>query len=299
MASPNTIDSAVYGITVGNAAIEQMQSTLKPLSVFSTNYSGEMADKDATIKVPVDSAITVAADKTEGSAYTRQATTRGKVSVTLGNHKYVSWAVTDNESNSTNQGSLEALGRGKGQKLAIAVSDDILGEVLAANFSTAAFTGAASTFDYDDVVDLAGVADAANWPTMGRALVLSPSYYNALFKDNITGNLAESSIHQSGSVPNLMGFDTHKHMSIPGNSENLVGFITLPSALAIVNRYMAPAGGGRPGSIYRSFTHGETGLTLGYREFYDDDEGERVAILECWYGFETADGTALDRLVSA
>jgi len=91
----------------------------------------------------------------------------------------------------------------------------------------------------------------------------------------------------------------HKLTAIPANSENLVGFAARPNAMALVNRYLAPAGGGRPGSIYRSFTHEQTGLTIGYREFYDDQAGVRKAILECWYGFNTGNTSALKRIVSA
>jgi len=102
-----------------------------------------------------------------------------------------------------------------------------------------------------------------------------------------------------GDVPELANFQMHKMTAIPANSENLVGFAALPSAIGIVNRYLPPAKGGQPGSIYRSFTHPESGLTIGYREWYDDNAGVRKALIECWYGFTLGNASALKRIVSS
>jgi hypothetical protein len=188
----------------------------------------------------------------------------------------------------------------KGQKLGIAVVKDILSLVTNSNYGAAAFTGAASAFDHSSVNALQTACDDDNWLNMNRNLILKPSYYNSLFDDTVTGaDVYGSALVARGQIPQLSGFNMHKLSAIPANGENLVGFAALPRAIAIANRYLAPAGGGRPGSIYRSFTHEETGLTIGYREFYDDNAGTRKAILECWYGYATGNTDAIKRLVSA
>jgi hypothetical protein len=43
----------------------------------------------------------------------------------------------------------------------------------------------------------------------------------------------------------------------------------------------------------------KTGITLGYREFYDNDSGNVVAVLECFYGYALGEAASLKRIVSA
>ena len=296
----NTIDADLYGTIVGESAIRVFQKVLKPLSAFSTDFSGELGNRNQSIVVPLTTDPTDSADKTAGSAYTIQDTTINETTVSLNKHKYVSWYLTDNDASTSRFLSVENVGLEKGQQLAINVFEDVLSIVTNANYGAAAFTGAASTFDHDDVIDLQNTCDVANWPEMNRNLLLTPAYYNSLFKDAVTGaDVYGSALLARGEIPELAGFAMHKTVAIPANAESLVGFAARPNAMAIVNRYLAPAGGGRAGSIYRSFTHPETGLTIGYREFYDDAVGARKAILECWYGYSKGNATAIKRITSA
>lgn len=296
----NTIDADLYGTIVGESAIRVMQDILKPVSAFSTDFTPEIGNRNQSIVVPLTADPTDSADKTAGSAYTIQDTTISETTVTLNKHKYTSWYLTDNDASTSRFMSIENVGIEKGQQLAIDVFQDILTSVTNTNYGGAGHTGLASAFDHDDVIDLQTTCDGANWPEMNRNLMLSSAYYNALFKDAVVGaDVYGAALVARGELPELAGFRLHKCTAIPANAENLVGFAARPSAMAIVNRYLAPAGGGKAGSIYRSFTHGETGLTIGYREFYDDSVGARKAVLECWYGFSTGNTSALKRIVSA
>lgn len=296
----NTIDTDLYGITVGNSAIQIMQAILKPLSAFSTDYSAALGQRNQSIVVPLEQAQEAAADKVAADAYAIQDTDFSERTVTLNKHKYVSWYVTDNDVSTSNFLNIERVGRAKGQKLAITVFQDILSQITAANYGAAASTGLASAFDHDDVIDIQTACDTAEWPQMDRSLILSASYYNALFKDAVVGaDVYGSALVARGELPELAGFQLHKCTAIPANAQNLVGYAAMPNAMAIANRYLAPVNGGQPGSIYSSFTHPETGLTIGYREWYDDSKGVRQALLECWYGFALGNTDALKRIVSA
>ena len=298
----NTVDADLYGKIVGENALRIFQAALKPLSAFSTDFSDELGVRNQSIVVPLTANPTDAADKTAGSAYTIQDTTVSEKTVSLDSHKYLSWYVTDNDVSTSRFLSVKNVGIEKGQNLAIDVFQDIASAWTNANFGAAAFTGAASTFDHDDVIDLQTTADTANWPEMDgqRHLLLTPSYYNAIFKDAVVGaDVYGAALVAKGEVPELAGFRVHKCSAIPANAENLVGLMARPNAMAIVNRYLAPAGGGQAGSIYNSFTHPETGLTIGYREWYDDSIGARKALLECWYGSSVGVAAGAERLVSA
>jgi len=106
-------------------------------------------------------------------------------------------------------------------------------------------------------------------------------------------------VARSGMLPNLAGFKQVLECTcIPGNSENLVGFACNPQAIALGVRYLRPQSGHNYIAA-RPVTDPETGLTIGLRQFYDEDKAIMYYAYECNYGFETSMDAALVRLVSA
>lgn len=306
----NTIDSDLYGITVANKAIEQFKKALKPLTTFSTDFSAQIGQKNESIAVALTTAPTAAANFDPSTGYVRQDTTVGETMVTLNGHKFVSWFIQDTDASTSNYLSLENLGVEKANALATAVWQDILSLVTAANYGNTAadkITVAASAFDKDDVDALALLCDNADWPDMDgqRNLILKPSHFRALLGDEVTSadSYGNAQLVQNPSADGqgwpLSDFRVHKASSVPANSENLVGIACNPLAMALVMRYLTPAGGGQPGSIYFPVSDAETGITMGYREFYDDSAGQRVAVLECWYGKAVGNNKAIKRIVTA
>jgi hypothetical protein len=188
----------------------------------------------------------------------------------------------------------------KGYQLAKAVFQDILSAVTLANFGAAAHTGVAANFDFADVIDIKQACDAADMPEAPRSLVLGSSYYNALLKDSVIKDASAlgATANQTGSLPNLSGFITYRSSLVPANAENLVGFAAYPSAIVTAMRYLQPSGRSQDG-VYRPVADENTGITLGYREFYDNDKGEVVAVLEAFYGYALGEASALKRVISA
>ena len=295
---PNTIDSGLNGTLISQAGLNAFVGAFAPMSAFTTDFDPAPASKSDTIQVPYVPAASSAADF--AGTYTRQDSTLNKKTITLNKHKFVSWYLSDVSIAKSPAATLERFGMQKGYQLAKAVFTDILSAVTNANFGAAAHTGLAANFDYADVVDIKQACDAADMPEMPRALVLSSSYYNALLKDTIVKDAAAlgATANQTGNLPNLTGFTTHRSSLIPANAENLVGFAAYPSAIVTAMRYLQPSGRSQDG-IYRPVADENTGITLGYREFYDNDTGNVVAVLECFYGYAVGEGSSLKRIVSA
>ncbi len=302
----NTYDSDLYGKAIATGALRVMQSDVKPLSVFSTNFSPDPANRYENVRVPLTSAPGSSSDKSRGSAYSVADTTVSERSITLTSHKYQSWHVEDIDDIKSQWANIENIGIEKTQALIIDVFQDILSVVTAAKFGNTAsdkLTVAASAFDRDDLVDLAGLCDNENWPDIGRNVLLKPDHWRAVTKDGATAADVYGSAMIRQSSPNgipMEGFSgVWRCNSIPANSENLVGFAALPRAIAIANRYLAPAGGGDPASIYNPIVDGETGLTLGYRQFYNNLSGQMEAIIESLYGYVEGETNSIKRVVSA
>jgi hypothetical protein len=305
----NTIDSDLYGVNIAAGAIRVMQSDVKPIAVFSTDFSPAPASKYGTVIVPLTTAGSTSVDFVAANGYVKGDTTVSERTVALSGHKYQNWHITDIEAVKSpflGTNGVQQIGVEKTQKLLIDVFSNILSVVTLGNYGNAAtdkLTVAAAAFDRDDLVDLAGLCDNANWPEVSRNVLLKPDHWRAVTKDQATAADAygAASIRQQANNGFPMdGFDgVWRCNSIPANNESLVGFACMPSAIAIANRYLPPVNGGAAGSVYQPITEPTTGLTLGYREYYDDQAGCIVAVLECLYGFSIGNATAIKRIVTA
>jgi len=276
-------------------------SAITPIMALATDFSGDAAKRGDKISILRDNtAIDAVATKATHAAYTIQDADSDAIEITLGQPKYVSWSLDDVEIASSSVLNLEIYGRRKGNKLAAGILADVLAPVTAANFGAAAFTGAASTFDADDVADIKNAADVANWGDEDRYLVLSAAYYNALLKDGaIQSADAFGSIEgiRQGKIPTLMGFKLLMSNLIPANGENLVGFASSGMGLATAFRYLQPQEGNTYNRAERLTD--SSGMTLGLRDWYDNSTGVRNRVIESVYGVQVGLPTGVLRMVSA
>ena len=292
-----TIASALIDSVVSSKVIQAFTDYLAPLSAFAIDYNDT---DEKTIDIPVI-AVDAAHSFTAGTtAYSDNAGGEATaVQVSIDQHQYVPVMLTDTQVMNSSKIRLEDLGYQAGVALAKAVLEAVLAEITAANF-TRKITKDSALFDYDSLVDIKTECDT-NLAPGNRTLVLNGTYHNALLKDEgiksravIGGNAS-----QSGELPGLAGFRRILECTcIPHNSENLVGFAANPQAIAIGVRYLRPQGGHNYINA-RPVTDPETGLTLGLRQFYDEDKAIMYLAYECNYGWETAMDAALVRVVSA
>jgi hypothetical protein len=285
---------------ISRSVLEGYTTAIAPLSALTADFSSDAVRRGEKVSIMRDnSAIDAALDKTSHGAYAVQDADSDAVEVTMGQPKYVSWGLDDSEIANSSVLSMEKFGRRKGNLLAKTVMQDILSEVTNANFGAASFTGAAGTFDEDDVADVAEDCDSADWAQDDRYLVLSPSYIAALRKSGAikdTSGYGYNAI-QNGDIPMLHGFKVIMSNAIPANGENLVGFATDGNGIASAFRYLAPQEGHKYNRAEALV--GEGGITLGFRDWYSEDSGVRKSLIESVYGYETGISTGIKRLVSA
>ena len=296
----NTINAGLQNNIISQSALDQFTSILAPVQAFSSSFNDEASQKGKTINITTLDNTSSAANF--AGTYTAQNTTYGTTTISLTGHKFVTWHVTDTEASQSSAVELQRFGYQKGGDLAKAVYQDILSDVTAANFSTAGFIGAASTFDADDVADLRGLAIAANLPVDQCALVLDSTYFTALLKDNNLNpamTYGDADVIRDGRIPSLFGVgNLFESTAIPSNSENLVGFLAHPSAMAVAMRYLQPINGKEYIAARRLYDE-DSGMVLGYREFYEPSTGTQTAVLEAVYGYSTAIAGSLIRMTSA
>lgn len=297
----NTINANLQNNIISQSALDAFTSILTPLQAFSTSFNDEAAERGKTISITTLATTSSAANF--AGTYSDQDTTYGATQISLTNHKFVTWHVTDTQVSQSSAVELERFGYQKGGDLAKAVYEDILTEVTVANYGIAAgFTGAASTFDSDDVADLRQDMIDYGVDISQCALVIGNAYFTNLLKDTSLSNALNfggDEVIRGGKVPSLFGIPyIYETASIPTNSENLIGFICHPSAMAVAMRYLEPVNTQEYISAKRMYDE-STGMVLGYREFYTPSTGVQTAVLEAVYGFEVGVSNNLRRMISA
>lgn len=300
----NTISSALQLDVVLASAMEAFKEYLTPLGLFSTAFNNIPLDGTDKIQVPYYPLETATSKDFDGTYVFDKGTNTSNKELTINKRKYQPLSFTSSELARQPRFDPERLGRLKGAKLAEDVLVDIWSTITAANYGSAEFTGAAADFDVDDTIDLQVACDEANWPTIGRGLITAPAYIGGLKKDmNTNGGLATFGLDNNGNLqtfPTINGFSLSWSNIIPGNSENLVGMVTYPSAILVAMSPIQPTREVAANlSRYDVVSDPATGISLEYREWGDPDTDTAKRVIECNYGFAAGELAALLRLVSS
>jgi hypothetical protein len=288
-----------------DAALVAFQRTAVPLRALSTTWRKDqrplMRGEKMTIPYyPLES--TASRDFAGTYDFTGAGPGAETRDITVNKRKYQPLVTTSAELERYNYDPAQ-LGALKGRKLAMDVVTDILSLVTAANYGAAAFTGAASTFDADDVADIGLACDNANWGSDMRSLILANAYNTALVKDNaIQQAYAYGSPQpiQEGVAPRVHGFDIYHSGEIPANGQNLVGMACYPSAILVGFSPIAPSEGLMKNmSNYEVVRDPDTGIFIEYRAWGSPDSDQFKEVLEVNYGYALGEAAAIKRLVSA
>jgi hypothetical protein len=292
----NTLNGVNLAV-VAQRTLDTLLLRFPMASAFSTDFSSDVANVGESVTTRVASQPTVQ-DFTATTAAANVTTTARTISLSA--YSGVRVGFTDMEWSKSSINLNDIFVGPVANTVIKAIMDDVLARVTAANFGTAGFTGAASTFDADDVVDLATTLDAANVPFNPRSLVITPTYYGALAKDNAIQSAyayGDDGAIKRNRFPMVHGFEVAQYNGIPSNSENLVGFAAGPQGLLIAARVPAIPDA-FPGEI-ESATDPESGLTIQVRKWYSADDRKHYMEAGVIHGSQIGVTGNLKRIVSA
>lgn len=298
----NTLTTLTHTI-LAQRIMEAFLKIIAPIRAFATDFSAEAVERGDKVKVAYVSGGYSANDY-NGTYLVQDSTAEGK-DVTINKRKYVSWGLTTENLATMPQLSMEMFIAQKANALAEAFLSDIWSVITNANYGAAAFTGAASGFDADDVIDIREKCVAAHWPANLRALILDETYITALLKDNAIQDASASGTTDpliEGSIRRLAGFNLFESTLVPGNSENLVGFACLPDAIYVAGRTLIPDDAAQRAGLMVEVVSdpSESGLSMVLRDWFDNDTDTHKKVLEINYGYIAGGNTAaLKRIVSA
>lgn len=304
----NTLYS--YFTNIAQSSMAVLSKRLMPLNIFTTDLSPEMQQGNAvTTRIvpasatPVDRSAIAWNDATIVGDITTTS-----VTCTLDQDMATGYQVTDDEVILEKQGVIAGVKSRVAELKVNALADQMLtyvyGKILAASFTNTALTaGDAVAFDYDNVVDHMTTLTSAHFPIDQTAYVLNPSYIGALLKDARVSNMDSSGLpaiaQGAGALKSLAGMPLYQAVTLPSNSQNLVGFACQPDAIAVAMRTkpvsQAPVGT----EFVEVVTDPQTGASMTMYAFRDSTKRAWNITFNCWYGAVKANQAKLYRIVSA
>ncbi|MEQ1862226.1 MAG: hypothetical protein ABMA13_20100 [Chthoniobacteraceae bacterium] len=283
-------------------ALRALKRRLSPVLALSHVMRDQVLTETDTIQVPFYSLETMASRDFDGSYSFEDADGAvGTKPVVIDKRKYQALEFTSKELRRNSVIDLNQVMALKVEKLAEDVLDDIFSIATVANFGAAIFTGAASTFDRDDAVDIGTTVSQAHWPSAGRSLILESAYIGALVKDlNAPDTAVGDEVRREGMVARTGGWDLFEHPNMPTVAINRVGMACLPYALLTAFSPIEPSDEVRDNmSDYRIYTDPTTGLSLEYRSWGDPNSDKARRVVEVNYGKGLGDTAQGEILVSA
>lgn len=289
---------------IAQEAIDSKSPAFVELESFSTKLSDESKEEGDVLKVGVYAKNSSSDfNATTNNYETEDAGGVNYVNVTLDKHIKSTFTI----STQTTYFDMAKMMRGAVVAVAEGANKYVYDLLTAANYTTVGFTGAASTFDHVDVANLWNTAQDGEYSNE-RSLILTNPYYASLLKDSSLAEFDKSNTEatlREAVVRDLYGFETMSSNVLASSApatglENLVGFITDKSALAVATGL--PAIQDLESTQMVSMVEqiqGPNGLAMQFRKHTDAASGAVFGTVELLIGRSVCDATRLARLVSA
>jgi len=269
---------------------------------FTTDFGGDILQRGESVTTRI--AEGMAATDIGAHGYTRSDVKSNAKTVTLDKHKGFVMGFSDGE---VAKGGYDVLRRTfirpAAHAVVKAVMDDVFGLVAltgTGTFGQTGYTGTVAAFDADAVADISQALTDANVPMAGRTLIVRPSLYTSLAKDNSIQAQYASGTNApltENLLPRIHGFEVNQYTALPAAVTNLKGIAVSPEAILIAARLPAT-----PTNWYGNVavaTDAESGLSIQVREWYDGDTGEQKLSMSILYGVSIGNPNCLAKIIAS
>ncbi len=298
MALSNTLGG--YSLAqIAQMSLDTLLPKLPLITPFATDFSSDVASSGSTVSTRVATALTSGSLTTGYSANVQNSTLTAKT-ITLGSTTGSVVGFKDEEVSKASINLLDVFVKPAVNAVANDILDDVFALFTASNYTASYTTGDAAGFDSDKVADVAEDLTDANVPADGRFMIVKPSYFTALTKDDAVKaaySYGGSEVIRMRRINGLAGFNVQEYTDIPTNSENLVGIAgSKQGAIVAVRQPAVPSN--FPGEV-ESVTDPDSGFTLQLRKWYSADECVMYMSCAAIWGVAVGNASNIVRLVSA
>ena len=280
-----------------DSAFAAFKDMLAPVSAFALATNPNGAQLNDIVRVPFVNTNTASVAFAYSTGYATSGHTVIGKNVTLGTLSYQLIDLTDGDFQSPD--TLTRLGSGAGAQLASDVLAAVWLNVTQSNYSNRS-TVSSSLYDtWSNVVALQTSANTSKWPQSGRSLIMGPTLYGNVLSNTtlIASSYGNPRPVQEGQLNSIVGFTPYAVTNLPVNNEILQGFICNQNALLLANAYHVPSDGNNYNTVQR-ISDPETGLVMGYREWYDPKLCKMQRAFDVLYGTAIGDANALYRITT-
>jgi hypothetical protein len=284
---------------IAQMSLDTLLPKLPMLSMFSTDFSADVAASGSSVTTRVASALSSGSLATGYAANVQNSTTTAKT-ITLGDPTGLVVGFTDGEVSKSSINLMDVFIRPGINAVANDMLDDLFALFTNSNYSAKNTVGDAAAFDSDKVADIAEDLTDANVPADGRFLIIKPSYFTALTKDEAVKaaySYGGSEVIRNRRINGLAGLNVVEYTDIPSNSENLVGIAGAKQGAIIAARQVAIPSDFK-GNL-ETVTDPDSGFTLQLRQWYSEDDGVYYMSMASIWGVAVGNAPNIVRLVSA
>jgi hypothetical protein len=266
---------------------------------FTTDFGGDILQRGESVTTRIASGV--AATDIALNGYSRSDVQSTAKTVTLNKHKGFVMGFSDGE---VSKGGYDVLRRTfirpAAHAVVKAVMDEVFDLVNGTNFPSTGYNGTVAAFDADAVADISQALTDANVPMAGRTLIVKPSLYTSLAKDNSIQAQYASGTNApltENLLPRIHGFEVNQYTALPATVTNLKGIAVSPEAILIAARLPAT-----PTNWYGNVataTDAESGLSIQVREWYDGDSGEQKLSMSILFGVSVGNPACLAKIIAS
>jgi ATP-dependent Clp protease protease subunit len=299
----NTVDPALKRNVILQDFMRDFKRKLLRLGIFATTYSNIPLQGTNKMTIPfydLDTTTSKNFSNTTGYEFDHDTAT-GKRELTINKRKYKPMTFHSEEFRrqpyfrpSVNMALMA-------EQLSVDVWLDVLSVLTRSNYGAPVTNIEAGAFDSDEMAKLRKIANDADWPDTGRGCCLTTDFELALLQDDAIKHMDKSGSNaalRTGSTGMLSGFDMFYTPRLPTNSEDLAGFICLPTAVLVGTAPIAPAPGVRSQLLaYDLVVDPDLGIALEYRYWGEAQMDKDREVVEMNYGYDKGHERAL-KLIS-
>jgi hypothetical protein len=289
MATANINETLIQG------AMEGFKQFIAPITSFSYVVKPGGAALNDTVIVPFASANSGSNAFAYSTGYaTEDSSVVGK-SCTMGTLLYKKINLTDSDLAKLNPEVLTRLGRQQGARLAADfVSASFASCATATNFPYSSSAVATNLTASAGLAALDKVANDYKWPDGERYLICSTTAWQSLMTNTTVvaaNSFGSAEPIQQGKLSSVLGFVPFKvNFTLPNSATAIA---VNPNAMVVGNAYHAPVDAGANYISAQEIIDEDTGLTIGFRQYYDPAKATSVRVFDILGGCGAADATAL------
>jgi hypothetical protein len=296
MSTSNTLN----GLSLTAIAAETLpvlQKKLAPFSLYSTDFTSDVATAGSAVSTRIPDAVTAAA-YSRATGYTDLGATSSVVTVTLNQHIHYTVGFDDSEIGNVGLAKLQ------GTFITPAVNAVVnhmqsasFALVNSTNYPAVAYSASYANFGFTGLIAGNKVLDKSG-SMAPRGAVLNPeTYYDLL--DDVKANyvIGDNTAIRAGEVGEIAGTKVVMSVGAALPGTGLAGFVCGKDAIAIAARVPSLAGSTN-GVETVNVTDPDSGFTVQLRQWYSADEGMWKISAIGIYGVSKANGSSLARIIT-